>query len=64
MFKRNVKLGSLCGVLAAILLVGAIKHEPITGILAVCGVLVLYFCLRIMSMLWVTMFLTTSWEDA
>ena len=51
MFKRNIKLGAWSGVLAAILVVGVIKGEPITGVLAACGVLLICFCL---STLWLS----------
>lgn len=48
MFKRSVKMGAWCGVLISILLVGTIKREPITGVLAACAVLLLCFCLSIL----------------
>ncbi len=64
MFKRSVKMRAWSGVLTAILVVGVIKNQPITGVLAAFGVLLICFCL---STLWLSVcveFFPDSDEEA
>lgn len=54
MFKRDIKLRAIQGVVVAVVVVGVARNEIITGILAALGLLIIFFCL---SLLWLIMWI-------